>query len=94
MGIALRRRAVASYMRRLQYLRRCQQLSIENAAALHIVGPHLRILSYHGPTGSYSGPEVSLEGVTVDQPSQKTVRKTDFFPKREKGILGAAHKPL
>jgi hypothetical protein len=39
-GIALRRRAVASYMRRLQYLRRCQQLSIENDAALHVVGPH------------------------------------------------------
>ena len=31
MGIALRRPAVASYMRRLQYLRRCQKLSIENA---------------------------------------------------------------
>jgi hypothetical protein len=30
-------------MRRLQYLRRCQQLSIENGAALHVVGPHLRI---------------------------------------------------
>ena len=29
MGIALRRRAVASYMRRSQYLRRYQQLSIE-----------------------------------------------------------------
>ena len=48
MGIALRRRAVASYMRRLQYLRRCQQLSIENDAAPHIVGPPLCILSYHG----------------------------------------------
>jgi hypothetical protein len=32
-------------MRRSQYLRPCQQLSIENDAALHVVGPHLRILS-------------------------------------------------
>jgi hypothetical protein len=50
-GIALRRRAVASYMRRLQYLRRRLQLSIENAAAQHVVGPHSRIGSYQGLTG-------------------------------------------
>jgi len=35
-------------MRSLQYLRPCQQLSIENDAALHVVGPHLRILSFTG----------------------------------------------
>jgi hypothetical protein len=45
-GIALRRSAVASYMRRSQYLRRCRQLSIENEAAVHIFGPH-RSVSRH-----------------------------------------------
>jgi hypothetical protein len=34
-GIALRRRAVASYMRRLQYLQRCQSLSTKNDAEPH-----------------------------------------------------------
>ena len=52
MGIALRRRAVASYMRRLQYLQPCQSLSIEDDAWLHVVGLHLCILSYHGQAGS------------------------------------------
>jgi hypothetical protein len=52
-GIALRRPAVASYMRKLQYLRPCQQLSIENDAAPHVVGPHLRTLSYHGQPDAY-----------------------------------------
>jgi hypothetical protein len=33
-GIALRRRAVASYMRRLQYLRRCQRLSMDKDAGV------------------------------------------------------------
>ncbi len=51
MGIALRRRAVASYMRRLQYLRPCQYLSIETTPRYTLLG-HLRILSYHGQTGS------------------------------------------
>src|SRR5580704_18795659 len=30
-------------MRRLQYQRPCQQLSIENDTALRVAGPHLRI---------------------------------------------------
>jgi hypothetical protein len=49
-GIALRRCAVASYMRRLQYLRRCQRLSIEKDGALHVI---LRII--YGP--EYTLPE-------------------------------------
>jgi hypothetical protein len=47
-GIALRRFAVASYMRRLQYLRCFQQLSIANDAALDVVEPHLRICRIAG----------------------------------------------
>lgn len=38
-------------MRKLQYLRQCQQLSIQNDAVLEVVGPRLRILSYHGQRG-------------------------------------------
>jgi hypothetical protein len=37
-GIALRRRAVASYMRRLQYLKPSQQLSIEIDTAPPLLG--------------------------------------------------------
>jgi hypothetical protein len=48
-GIALRRLAAASYMRRLQYLRcfsSCQLRTPRENAALQVVAHHLRILSY------------------------------------------------
>jgi hypothetical protein len=74
-GIALRRRADAPYMRRLQYLPRYQQLSIENDAPLYVVGPHLRILSYHERCGSY--PNKPDRAITFGLP---TVRLEGFLP--------------
>jgi hypothetical protein len=61
-------------MRRLQYLRRCEKLSIENDTAPHVVGPHLRILPYHGQPGSYvpgtnfqrREPEVGFGEIAID----------------------------
>ena len=48
MGIALRQRADAPYMRRLEYLPPVRSLSIENDATLQVVAPrsHIFVVSW------------------------------------------------
>jgi len=71
----------------LQYLR----FSVERRSRWQPIAAIPRIKRQ---TGSYSGTGFSLEGVTLDQLSQETARKSDFFPKWEIEIGEAAHKPF
>jgi hypothetical protein len=54
-GIALRRRAVASYMRKLQYLRPWKQLSIGNVPRYTLSGRTYAFV-VSGQTGSNASP--------------------------------------
>ena len=66
MGIALRRRADAPYMRRWQYLLPCQKLSTKDDTP-HVGQQHLQIFVVSGATGGYCGPEVRFEEMWVGE---------------------------